>query len=516
MKRTKKIVALSLALAMGIMAFSGCTSPSTTGSSSAAGGASTTDSKPKSDKLVELTWYSMVDSKMPDEQKVFDELNKYVGEKINVKVNQNLMTFADYIEKMPVKIASGEKFDMAFMATWALNYPNSVQQGVCLDLDTLLESDGKETKEFIPEMLWNASKVNGKIHGIPIYKETGAQYVFMYNKDIADKYNIDATGVKRMTDIEPILKQVKENDPNIIGTVGVTFQVGYVWEPIGGSISMPGAYKVDGYPDFQEQTGVFNQYETQEFMDYCKMTNRWFKAGYLSSDPVQYSKDAPGYNRDDSAGKLFSTLPGYAPGSEYTREQLTGHKVAYQPLMDPVFTQTDSYQIISSKSEHAAEAMAFLNLVNTDVFVATTLRHGIEGVHYTAVGEDRVDASMGGKIDLTNPGYNYPFGWQFGSPLNHKWDISYPDTISQSFQDFNKTAKASKHLGFTLVTDKVTTQIAAIQSVIDQYINPLSSGMVDPETQIPVFLKALKDAGVDAYLEEVTKQVTEWEAANLK
>ena len=53
--------------------------------------------------------------------------------------------------------------------------------------------------------------------------------------------------------------------------------------------------------------------------------------------------------------------------------------------------------------------MEFINLLNTDKYVGTLIRHGIEGVHYTAVGEDQVDKTMGGT--LTDNGYDYTYGW---------------------------------------------------------------------------------------------------------
>ena len=46
---------------------------------------------------------------------------------------------------------------------------------------------------------------------------------------------------------------------------------------------------------------------------------------------------------------------------------------------------------ISSASEHPDKALEFINLLNTDEYVGTLIRHGIEGEHYTAVGDKQVD-----------------------------------------------------------------------------------------------------------------------------
>ncbi len=70
--------------------------------------------------------------------------------------------------------------------------------------------------------------------------------------------------------------------------------------------------------------------------------------------------------------------------------------------MDPLFETRNAMGgllAISSASEYPEKALEFINLLNTDEYVGTLIRHGIEGEHYTAVGDTQVDRTMGGTLD---------------------------------------------------------------------------------------------------------------------
>lgn len=139
--------------------------------------------------------------------------------------------------------------------------------------------------------------------------------------------------------------------------------------------------------------------------------------------------------------------------------------------------------------------------------MGTLIRHGIEGEHYTAVGDNQIDRTMGGTLSPEKNGYDYTFGWQFGTPFNQKWDISYPENIVDLFQEYNGKSITAKHNGFMIDTTTVETVIASVTNVVAQYGPALESGMVDPEEKIPEFLKQLEENGVDELLSEISSQI---------
>ena len=59
-----------------------------------------------------------------------------------------------------------------------------------MDITDLLKDNASELYDMIPEDYWKAVEVNGKIYGVPTYKDSSLSEYFVWDQDIADKYNI--------------------------------------------------------------------------------------------------------------------------------------------------------------------------------------------------------------------------------------------------------------------------------------------------------------------------------------
>ena len=350
----------------------------------------------------------------------------------------------------------------------------------------------------------------------------GWQGGIIYNSDMAEEYGIDMTQVKSIDDYTKVLETVaaksKEAGKDVVGVSGLTsaWPMAAPYESLTGNQKLPAAAAVSDFDNFKGMADqeVFNQYASEEYMNYCKTVRSWNQAGYLGGDPVNYDSDIANRDNDFNNGALFSYFIQYAPGAAESMTASSGHGVGFVPLMDPVFETSSAMGgllAISSASEHPDKALEFINLLNTDEYVGTLIRHGIEGEHYTAVGDTQVDKTMGGT--LTENGYDYTYGWQFGTPFNQKWDISYPDNIEQLFEDYNNAAIISPHNGFTFDGVPVETQVAALTNAISEYAPSLETGSVDPEEYIPKFLDALEKNGAAQLLEEVNNQLTAFQSA---
>lgn len=473
------------------------------------------------DGVVKLKWYMSINPVAPDTQKVIDKLNEYTREKIGVEVDYQVIANPDYKEKMPTYINSGENFDICFTANWTTNYTQFAAKDAFMDITEMLPEYAKETYEFIPEKLWDAVKVNGKIYGVPSYKELGSQGGLFINTDMAKEYGINLDNIKNLADYTDVLKVVKEKSEaagkSVIGISGLSNNMGFPltnpFESLTGSASLPGVSAVSEFNNFKDEPEVFNQYETKEYMDYCKLVHEWYKSGYTSKDPVQYDSDIANRDNDFKNGNLFSYVIQFAPGADVATATTTGHGVTFVPLMKPLFETRSGMGgllAVSSGSEHPEKALEFINLLNTDKYVGTLIRHGIEGEHYTAVGDNQVDRTMGGTLAIQDNGYDYTFGWQFGTPFNQKWDISYPENIEDLFNAYNAESITAPHNGFTFNTTGSDTVISAVTNVVAEYTQALETGMVNPEEKIPEFLEALEKNGVNDLLKSLQEQVDEF------
>lgn len=510
----KRIIGLILAGVLALSSLAGC------GKDASGEKAAGEEGAASNEEVVTLKWYmNVVDNVDPDTEMVIEELNKYTREKIGVEIEYYPMIASDYAEKMPNLVSSGEYFDICFTSNSALPYVDFVNLGAFADMTELVQEYAPETYEFIPEDVWEAAKVKGSLYAVPVYKSMGTQGNIEVNSDMAEEYGIDLTKIKTLEDFGEALKIVKEKSEaegkDVIGAAGLRFSLLVPFESLSGAVASP----ISAYDYFEGEEEVMNVYDTQEFMDYCNLVHEWYLNGYLGADPVNYASESSNAQIQDDFynGKLFARFLSSSPGYKESEEAASGHGVEIIPLYDPVFTTERVYggmMAISANSKYPEKAMEFINLLNSDLYVGTLIRHGIEGVHYTAVGDDRVDITLGGTVDADENGYTYTYGWQFGTIFNQKWDISYPDDVADQYMERNIGMKAADHAGFVFDTENVTTELAALSNVIEEYLPMLQTGMVDPQQYIPEFVQKLEANGIDVVMEEGYSQIEAWRADN--
>ncbi|MGG4049983.1 extracellular solute-binding protein, partial [Paenibacillus favisporus] len=148
------------------------------------------------------TWYYPLSQLQPDQQKVQDEVNKIVKEKINATVKLMPVSIGDYVQKMNTVLAAGEKFDILWTG-YMLKPEELVRKGAIQPLDDLLNQYAPELKSDVPQVMWDGLSVDGKIYGIPNQQINGSRYGFIVLKELADKYKLDTTKIKKIEDIEP-------------------------------------------------------------------------------------------------------------------------------------------------------------------------------------------------------------------------------------------------------------------------------------------------------------------------
>ena len=167
------------------------------------------------EEIVELTWYQVGDAQADDDQ-VFEEVNNYLADKIGVKLDVIKVGWGDYNQKMQVVINTGDKWDLCFTCSWANDYLQNAQKGAFLELDDLLQKEGKEMYDKIDPRFWEAAKVGGVTYGVPSEKEIGSCPMWVFTKEYVDKYNIPYQDIHTLEDLEPYLKLIKENEPDVV------------------------------------------------------------------------------------------------------------------------------------------------------------------------------------------------------------------------------------------------------------------------------------------------------------
>lgn len=120
-----------------------------------------------SSEAVDLIWYQYGDP-LNDGEDVYEVLNEMSSEEINTTVQY---LFADGT-KAGLIISTDEYYDMIYSCSWQTNYVNNATKGVFAHLEEILPTVAPTLYNFIPELVWEGSTVNGHIDFVLAYKDS--------------------------------------------------------------------------------------------------------------------------------------------------------------------------------------------------------------------------------------------------------------------------------------------------------------------------------------------------------
>ncbi len=195
-------------------------------------------------------------------------------------------------------------------------------------------------------------------------------------------------------------------------------------------------------------------------------------------------------------------------------------------MSDHIWTETNNYYsagtAISANCKNPERAMMVLNLVNTDPFVATLMRFGVQGVHwdYDANGEMTFNFEGSRNAEVGNRGYYYWYNAPVGNLtiVNAPKDLVGPNNeMMTEMNRLNAECVIPSHLGFGFDTSVVTNELAACTSIVLEYQEDLANGKCasqeEVEKIVEEFRAKLHANGVDTIVEAVQAQVDAWRAA---
>lgn len=471
--KIKKLIALATTALVGASIFAGCSSTATS----------------KKSDVVTLKWYT-IGAEPKDLQIVEDEANKYLEEKIGVNIDMNFIDYGEYSQKLGVIINSGEAYDLAFTCSWAGDYLGNARKGAFLDLTPYLDNIGSEMKEAIDDRFWSGAEVDGGIYAVPNQKEICTAPMWVFTKEYVDKYNIPYTELHSLEDLEPWLKLIKENEPDVTPLyITKGFSAPQYFEQLVDPVGIE--YENDSLV-------VKNMFETDKMKSTLETLRKYYQAGYINADSATA--------QDDKSVKRFVTKGDGQPYAEVLWSKDLKYDVVASQITDSYITNastTGSMIAVSKNSKNPDKAVEFLNLLNTDEYIRNLLNYGIEGTHYESVNDKQ--------IKLTDKASDYSVGYYtLGNLFITKVLDNEPETKWDEFQEFNDAAKESAVLGFKFDTSKVTNEIAAINNVLEEFKSTIYSGSVDVDEYLDKLNKKLKDQGIDRVIEEMQTQLDAW------
>lgn len=522
MKKKKMKIApklLSLLLALGLLAglLAGCGSttdtdkgnPGTSSGNDSFGGGSTQDDSstdgPDSSGPVKISLWrpqfllGTVDDSQVKE--VEDAINAYISDKINVEISITEIPRSEYIDKANLAIANNE-MTMLWTCNWftTIMTDDLVRQNALYDLTDVIK--GSTLYDTMPESIWQASRYDGRDYFVPCYKESAEGNDIVYATELVEKYNWDLSGVKTLRDLTPFLEDLKQdNVPYPITwqnrSVFYKFNLDF-FDFITGNDS---AVVVD-----QATDSVINVLETDQYKEWVTLMSEWAEAGYLKEDEVTKTVPATVLNEDTWGFTYWTDIP--VNDSASVRY---GRPMSFIPITETWATSNTTlgscYCVTkNSTPEEAKACVDFLGLLYTDNHLADLFTFGIEGEDYRY--ED-------GAVVSDSQSYRHE-AWESASVVAVTPLQSEPENKVDLYVQFNENANVSSAAGFRFDSTDVQAEIAACNSIYEQYGYVLQNGGY-PKDQIDSILEefqtALDNAGFQKILEAASTQYEAWKAS---
>ena len=485
-KVTKKLLTMLLCMVMGVSLLAGCSSSGTDGTTVQKlenQGESTEDPYE-----IVMAYFCMTN--YADASLVEAAMSEITRKKINTTVKLLPLDVASYVEQMTLMLSGDEKLDMLLISQ-NFNMSSQIAQGQLVEITDMVDTYCKDAVEVIGKENLEGCKVNGVLYGLPPTKEYGVQYGVVMRKDLVEKYNIDTASIKTWEDLTDVLAVIKENEPDVYPLVSFDSATSISEMILGESFDLlqdkMGVVKLD-----DAGATVLNLFETEEYEQTLNLVRDWYTKGYIYQDIITTQETGSSLM---SAGKAFAWLANMKPGYAEQESKNSGVELVQVNISEPIACTQDVAALqmgIARNCENVEKTLEFLNLLYTDKELMNLLTNGIEGTHYVVNDAGKITLPEG----VTDSGYVFNH-WEIGNNfITYLWD-SDVDNLWDMTAEFNKTTKKSPAFGLSFDLNAVSTEVAAVNSIMSQYRMVLEDGTVEPDSMLSEFRDKLKSAGID-------------------
>lgn len=479
-KKGKRLIAMAMAAAMAL-SLCACNSGSN-GGGTASGGDDMSEE-------VTLKWYIMAQEPAGFDR-VMEEANKYLKEKLNVNLELVCIQAGDYQQKTQMIMASQEEFDLMWMNS--TYFEPSVTKGAFIPLDELLDTT-PELKSMFDEGVWDATRVNGDIYGVPMLQVLHDQPGLWFIKSIVDKYDLPVEEIQSLDDLTPIYQTVKDNEPSDIipirGTIATNFRP-YMTTVTGTSFSI-------------DENGQVTNRREEAIEENSKM-QEWYAKGFFPADVTTLTDE----NSLVKAGKIFSRYSRQLPGVSGKFEISNGFSVVNVPTRDAIISRSSvqsTMTAVSATSKHPERALKLLELMQTDKYLFNLMAYGIEGQDWEK------DPENENRI-LRDSGAYYVPEYLIGNQFLAYILPSYEDTVWEETIAENAAAAVDPNNSFSFDRTPVETELTNLTAIDTEYQNQLTYSTTPVEELYAEIDEKQSLAGVDKVVEEIQTQYDTWKA----
>lgn len=441
---------------------------------------------------------------------------RWIEESAGFSIDWTAPPSSGYQNKLNVRVAAGESYDL--IHTSDLNWiVGLAKTGAIQPLDEPLEKYGQSLLAGMPQRVWEAVTIDGRLYAIPKFAKNPGDSLFI-RKDWLDKLGLDVP--RSLDDFVRVMRAFKEEDPDGNGrhdtyglTIGTSFQFS---SPFFAAFGVPIAGLDTGEPFTKYWVEREGRLVSPTVLPEMKEAVRFFAGLYSEGllDP-----EFPLNKKAVVARKVAEGKVGLYAGYYHETRTAIAESVKHDPAAEwiaigyPVgpagFSGTGmppeivAYNIVPSDSRHAEEVVRLLDWMIGEGY--KTLRFGFEGEVYTMRdGEMAIDAEESTRV-------NYRQRLIFVAPDDWALDRQRLEALGPQFGLVAQYELAARHEVPNRFTGPPTPAMVRYNSKLDRLAQETFVRMVTGVTNVEEFerfVRTWKAEGGD----EIEKEVNEWYA----
>ena len=512
----KRIIALLLLVAMTLGMLAGCgtkapeeTKPVTGESTPVAEDALVKNGVDISE-TVNLTMY-LYGSAGVANQDILDALNEILLKEINATLEIKYIDWGDIATKYPLMWASGEEFDMSYIAS-NTNTPYAllVNQEALVDITDMLDTVAPTLKAELDQVAWDSMNVNGRIYGVPSTYSEFTAYGFVTRTDLMEKYGIES--IASVEDMEKYMDAaVAEGIIPLNGSSAMANDLYRMFIALNNDwIDAPGIPESELYlaTSAANPTEIFHPAFTDEFEQFAIMMHEWQAKGYWSKDVLAAAQD----DKDNFLNGLSAAFITHQP-------DWTGAKGSYDEKLPGVGTEfycfpeangkivrkagVENATGISTTSQNLERSLMMIEMLMTNEDCYRLFQFGILGRQYEIVdGKVVQPESFNAEVDAG--GF---CGWALRTDKLNLPMASEDERRYSLNEEWKKVAIDNPFVGFAFDASAVSAELSAIANVNAQLgLQILLGKTADPVAAVAQYRQQLEAAGIQTLLDAVNEQ----------
>lgn len=478
--------------------------------------------------------------KQKDSDRVWEAFNEKLQEYVpNTTVEITCMPAAEYKEKYPQMLASGEAVDLTWIASWVTGSNQLIVDGNLMALDDLVDEYGQGIKETLGEdvldmhrypkddklyylISWQGLYSNVRAFKVPteLAQLAGDTWLEDTQKVVTKWWNEysspdDLQAVFDQLDI--YFAALKENDKLYAGLTQATFGAWLYPNRLSSESSLQ-MYNI-GVPHMDESFTVIDTIQSDYYRVYAQNMAEFYKKGYIRSDIASLEKNTLSFVKGGEYTPNTSVIDVHndlTPSAAQMYSATAGVDISLIQIENEGYLSKGdaTAMAIPYCADEPERAMMVLNALYTEPELYQLLIYGFEGEHYTDNGDGTITTDYGsqGTADSNYGLWKWTVGTCKNSLVTQADVAGYYDEL----QAQEKDAIISSFINFVFDDSNVTDVVASLKAIDGEYKSMIDNGYMGDEWEATLdkWISERKAAGVDRLIEELQNQINDYVAQN--